>query len=307
MNSRGTLAVIAAALLWTSAGWTGDAGPAGLPPIALAEARLLLGGGALLLWLRPSSAWRAMQALPSRRLLQAVIAMAVFQWGFFVAVNALGSGAAILLTTMISPLAAQALAAARGERRLARRWHIAVLLLALAAAAAANGSPAALLGALAAIASGIAYAVYAGVTAGLQRVAGPDPRGLVTTGVALTGAGVLLAPVALRSAWPSLTPQALATLLYLGLAATALAYALFASGLRLLTADRALSLLAVQPVAALAGDLLLHRGGGLCVIPLPAMLAGAALMVRSAPWPLFPLRRRGAGTAPHDGSCTQCP
>jgi len=196
MNSRRSLAVIAAALLLTSAGWVGDASPAGLTPIALAETRLLLGGAALLLRIGPRPAWSAMQGLPSRSLLLAALAMAVFQWGFFVAVGALGSGTVIPLTTAIGPVAA--------------------------------------------IASGIAYAVYAAVTAEGNRAPKAGPRGLVTTGGALTGAGVLLAPVALRSSWPATTARSLATLLYLGCVAAALAYALFASGLRALTADRAL-------------------------------------------------------------------
>jgi DME family drug/metabolite transporter len=307
MNSRGSLAVVAAALLWTSAGWAGDSGRSGLPPIALAEARLLLGGGALLLWSGPRAAWSAIQALPSRTLLLAVGAMAVFQWGFFLSVRGLGSGTVLLLTTAIGPVAAQAVAAARDGSRLGRRWYTAVTLLSLAAAFAACGGSTALLGTLAAIASGTSYAVYAAVTAGLERGAGSEPRGLVTTGVALTGAGMLLAPFALRSTWPAPTPESLATLLYLGLAATALAYAFFASGLRVLAADRALSLLAVQPVAALVGDVLLHRGSDPRVGLVQTVLVGAALTVRLVPWPLIPLRRRGAGTAPRDGSCTQCP
>jgi drug/metabolite transporter (DMT)-like permease len=110
-----------------------------------------------------------MQGLPSRSLLLAALAMAVFQWGIFVAVGALGA-----------------------------------------------------------------------VTAEGNRAPKAGPRGLVTTGGALTGAGVLLAPVALRSSWPATTARSLATLLSLGCVATALAYALFASGLRALTADRTL-------------------------------------------------------------------
>jgi len=307
MNSRGSLAVIAAALLWTSAGWVGDAGPAGLPPIALAEARLLLGGGALFLWIGPRRAWGVVRTLPPRALLLASGAMALFQWGFFVAVGALGSGTIILLTTAIGPVAAQALAAVGSGTPLGRRWQVAATLLAIAAAVAACSGVDALPGALSAIASGMAYAVYATVAAAVDRAPNAGPRGLVTTGVALTGAGVFLAPVALRSTWPAPTPQSLAALLYLGLVATALAYALFANGLRVLTADRALSLLAVQPVSALLGDLLLHPGSGPKVSALPALLVGFALIARRAPWPLISLRRRGAGTAPRDGSCTQCP
>jgi hypothetical protein len=46
MNLRASMPVIAAALLWTSAGWAGDPAPSGWPPRVLAEARLLIGGGA---------------------------------------------------------------------------------------------------------------------------------------------------------------------------------------------------------------------------------------------------------------------
>ncbi len=308
MNTRGTLAVIAAGLLWTSAGWVGDDSPSGLTPIVLAEARLILGGVALLLWSGPGRAWAAGRSLPRRTLCLAVAAMAVFQWGFFIAIPDIGSSMTILLTTAIGPAAAQLLAAARTRVRLGRRWKLASALLAATAAASASNDPAALRGVLAAVASGLAYAVYASVIAGDtdDRGGSAGTQSLVTTGLSLAGAGAVLAPFAWRSTWPALDATSLARLLYLGLLATALAYALFASGLRVLRADQALSLLAIQPAAAVAADLL-HHSSEATDRPWAISLAGAALLLLLLPWPLIPLRRRGGGTAPHDESPSQCP
>ncbi len=309
MKTRPSLAVLAAALLWTSAGWVGNASRTGLTPIALAEARLLLGGSALLLWAGPRCAWASLRALPGRELLAGMSALALFQWGFFVAVGRIGAGLVILLTTATGPLAAQALSAARSGSRLGRRWLAAALLLALAAVAvgADGGGWGGLLGALVATGSGVAYAAYAAATARLDRDVASSRGRLVTTGVALTGAGVLLAPVAIGTRWPAPSLDAMVALLYLGLVTTALAYALFASGLRVLAPERALGLLTVQPVVAIAGDLLMHRAGDISISPWPVWLAGSALIARSVPWPLTLVPRRDAGTASRDGSCTQCP
>ncbi|HEU6455217.1 MAG TPA: EamA family transporter, partial [Roseateles sp.] len=186
---------------------------------------------------------------------------------------------------------------------------LASTLLAATVAASANNDPAALRGVLAAVASGVAYAVYASVIAGDK-----DDRGgsaglqcLVTTGLSLSGAGAVLAPFAWRSTWPALDATSLARLLYLGLLATALAYALFASGLRVLRTHHALSLLAIQPVAAMAADLLLHHSSGATERPWAISLACASLLLLLLPWPLIPKRRCGGGTAPRDESPTQCP
>lgn len=287
--------------------WAGEAFPSGLPPIALAEARLLLGGVTLLLWIGPRAARAGFLAPPRRALVMAVAAMGAFQWTFFIAVGVLGSGMAILVTTAIGPVAAQAIAAARDGNRLGRRWQLAAALLGLAGLAATGGSAGGGVGVLAAVASGVAYAVYAEVAAAFSLAPGQGRQGLVITGAALAGAGLLLAPVALRSPWPAPTPQSLGTLLFLGLAATALAYALFARGLRVLAAEQALSLLAIQPLAALGGDLLTHHRGVLTANPWPVLLVAAAFLARCAPWPLISSRRRGAGTAPRDGSRPQCP
>lgn len=307
MNTHGSLAVIAAGLLWTSAGWMAEAFPSDLPPIGLAEARLLLGGGALLLWTGPRRTKAALATWPTRALMAAVGAMAAFQWGFFVSVAALGSGTAVLLTTAIGPAAAQSIAAARTGNRLGRRWGVAATLLGLAGLAAAADSAGAWTGVLAAVTSGIAYAVYAEITARTGRESGQERQSLVITGIALTGAGLLLTPVAFQSQWSVPTPRSLGVLLYLGLVATALAYGLFARGLHVLAAETALGLLVVQPLAALAGALLTHRPDGQTFDACPALLVAAAFIVRHAPWPLTPSRRRWSGGSTRDSSCPPSP
>jgi DME family drug/metabolite transporter len=306
MNLRASMPVIAAALLWTSAGWAGDLAPSGWPPLVLAEARLLIGGGALIAWMGPRAVWLALRDLPGRLLARAVLAMAGFQWGFFEAVSGAGSGTAILLVTAVSPFAADALDRDAGRQRRGAAWRMAAVLLCVAAVNIAHGGFAQALAVLAATGSGIAYAIYARTMAWLHQAASSRSGSLVTTAIALMAAGLLLAPLALQADWPSPNAQSMFVLIYLGLIATALAYGLFAQGLRVLSPSQALSLLAVQPVLALAFDLATRPNGAAGGDLGAALLVIGALFVRSTAL-RFPLGyRRHAGTAQRDGSFHQC-
>ncbi len=306
MKVRASMAVIGAALLWTSAGWAGDLAPSGWPPLALAEARLLIGGAALALWVGPRGVWLGLRTLPTRSLAPAVLAMAGFQWGFFAAVSGAGSGAALLLVTSVGPFAADLLDRDTGPRHLNVAWQMALVVLCAGALKLGAASLARALAVLAGVGSGIAYAFYARTAARLNQAASGRSGGLVTTTIALLGAGVLLAPITVQSEWPSPTARSWAVLAYLGLVATSLAYSLFAQGLRALAPSQALSLLVIQPVAALVAELAVHPDGKAGLSLVAALPVIAALLLRSAALHLPVHHRRRAGTAPSDGSCPQC-
>jgi DME family drug/metabolite transporter len=180
--------------------------------------------------------------------------------------------------------------------RAGRRWAAStalagagVALLALAGAPGAAASPA---GVALALGAGAGYATYAVVAKRLLR-AGHAPAGVM--GAAFGGGALLLLPVLALTdtAWLA-TGEGAAVVLYLGVVPTALAYVLFACGLRRLSAAETTTLVLAEPVtAALLGTLVLGErlgpgaalGGALVLAGLVALAAPARPARARAPRP----------------------
>ncbi len=135
------------------------------------------------------------------------------------------------------------------------------------------------LGVLAAIASGSAYAVATTVGAPLARSTEPL---VLTTAATVVGAGGLV-PVALLAGGPYTTtdPTALVTLLYLGALTFAVAYALLYAGLRSTSSSAAVVATLLEPVtAAVAAAVVLGERltgwGVLGIVLVVAAIAGSA-------------------------------
>lgn len=274
--------VVASALLWASAGVAAVLAPAATPASAMAAARLLIGGVALALGAGPRGLSRMTAALPRRHLGVAVAAMALYQWSFFAAVAGAGVTATAFVSAAAAPFFADAFAfafpTARARAFPAPLWVLAASFCAAGTLAFGFSHPAALAGLALALASGAAYAIYTVAAARL------GASGQAGSAVALIGAGLALLPVCAGRLDCLFSLRALLVAAWLGLACTALAYRLFAAGLRCLAPGRALALLFVEPVAAaLLGALLLDERltaiDGLGI----ALLALAALLHRGAP------------------------
>jgi len=239
------LAVAGAGLLWASAGLIGDGLP--LPPVVLAEVRLAGSALALAILIGPRRLLRCLTPLPWSGLLLAALGMGLFQWSFFASVKVGGASFATWVTVVSGPLWV-ALLAGKGLP-----WT-GTLLGALGIALLMNGAaipPEALAWSLP---TGLAYALYAEATGRAARGdASGAAGGLAVTAVALAGGALGLLPLlpGQIDALPALPwPVAwFGQLVFLGVGSTALAYALFAWGLGHLSAERALSLQWVQPVA----------------------------------------------------------
>jgi DME family drug/metabolite transporter len=274
------LAVIGAAVLWGTVGVAGRFAPEGVSAAALGEARLLLGGGTLVAVLGPARVLRSLATAPRGPLFRAVLGMAFFQWAFFAAVDDAGAGMAAVLSAAAAPLAADALTARRDGARLAPGWWLAATMLVSAAALASPPRWGTRLAVVEALAAGAGYALYADAAASLARARRREPAGLTTTAIALAGGGVALLPAAFRHLPELASARGLLVAAYLGLAATALAYALFTAGLARLGAADGLALVLAQPLAALALDrFLLGRTLSTPVIA-GAALAGASPLMR---------------------------
>jgi DME family drug/metabolite transporter len=292
--------VAASALLWATTGLGGALAPAAATPAALAEARTLIGGLALALVVLFRSGTRPFAGIAGLPFVISSAALAAFQWSFFAGVRGAGSAIAALVSAAFAPFAGDVLAAIRARRSPGLGFTLGAALLgaattALASEPAGRASSASLAGVLAAAGSGIAYALYADTAAQPQRRASrahvgtgagstvgsldqPDAS-LAMTGLALLGASAVLAPSASSGVAALVSARGALVTAYLGLIATALAYAAFVRGLRGLAAPEALAILVIQPLAASAiGWLVLEerfdRGRLLATI---VLLAAAAL------------------------------
>jgi DME family drug/metabolite transporter len=237
------LHVLLAALCFGTTGTAQALGPDGIDPAAVGAARVLVGGGLLVLvglgGLR--ARWAPGPALA------AVAGVAAYQLAFFAAVAHTG----VAVGTIVALGSAPALTGVFERRRPEPRWLAAtalacagVALLALSGGEASVSAP----GIALAVAAGGSYAIY---TLAAKRLLADGHAPEAVMGVAFGGGAVVLLPVLLASdpGW-LLEPGGIALAVYLGVVPTALAYVLFARGLRRLSAAETATLTLAEPLTA---------------------------------------------------------
>ena len=251
--------VLLAATLWGTTATARTFAPAGAGPAAVGAARVIGGGLLLLLVALPGGALRGLvrRGTRTRCLLAAGAAAAAgYQLAFFAAAARTGVAVGTVVTIGAAPVFTGILSLVTSRPgRPGARW-----LAATAAAVAgcamlvtsghASGASAAGVG-LALLAS-FCYAVYA-VTASYLITSGTGGRAVV--GAIFGGAAVLLVPVLFISPvrWVA-TGRGLAVASYLAVLTTALAYLLYARGLRTTAVTTATTLGLAEPaVAAVLG------------------------------------------------------
>ncbi len=226
-----------------------------LSPIAIGFYRLVFSSVALILiaGMAAVRSWRA--ATVRQRLLMVVsgVLLGGYQALYFEAIGNVGVSVSTLVSLGVAPLAIT-LAHSIGARRLPGARSVVVLALALGGLAlisAVSGhgvvgnNPA--LGLIESVGSGLGYAGSTAVSSRLSAHAGP----LTLTTIASVVGAVVLAPLAVISGvafHPS--PGVLASLVYMGVVATAVAYGLFFQGLRRTSADTASVLTLLEPLTA---------------------------------------------------------
>lgn len=270
-------AVIGAAVLWGTAGTVGLLA-AGVDPVSLAAARLVLGGLVLVV-----AARRVLPLLPRRSMLPlAAVAVAAYQLCFFAAVSRTGVAVGTVVAIGSGPVFTGLLSWLLDGRVPTRRWAGATAVaVAGCAVLTGGGGQVRLDGVLLALLGGLLYAFYA-VTA--ARVIGTGAPSDAVMAAMFGGAAVLMFPVLLwtGTAWLA-EPRGLLTALYLGCVATALAYILYGRGLRTTPVATAATLALAEPaVAALLGVVVL--GERLTLISACGLLMlGASLVVVALP------------------------
>jgi DME family drug/metabolite transporter len=250
--------VLAAAVLWGTTGTAQALAPHSAAPATVGAARLAIGGLALLALAAARGALRSGRPWPRLATLLAAVCMAGYQPLFFAAVASTGVAVGTIVTIGSAPVFAGALGFALRDERPGRRWAAATALAVggcgLLTIASGEMSVDAL-GVLLALGAGVCYAAYAVVSKGLLEQHPPDA---VMAVVFCLGA-LLLSPILLQGdlGWLA-QARGLAAALHLGLVATALAYTLFARGLRAIPAATAVSLSLAEPLTAgILGVLLL--------------------------------------------------
>jgi DME family drug/metabolite transporter len=257
-------------------------------PVTVGAVRIAV--GALLLLLAQRLTTRADAGRWARGpLVAGALGVAAYQLCFFAAVKDTG----VAVGTVVALGSAPALAGAGGwllERRAPGGGWFAATALACAGVAlialAGGGSEVSAPGVALAVGAGASYATY---TLSAKRLL--DAGHAVEPVIArLFGwGGVLLLPVlVLGDAGWALTPGGAAMALWLGAVPTALAYLLFARGLRHLPANEVATLTLAEPVTAtLFGAIILsERPGAGAIIGIVLILAGLAVLA-------LPRRSRG--------------
>lgn len=271
------LHVLLAALCFGTTGTAQALGPDASPQ-TVGALRILAGAVLLLLVARVVGAPRPPAGVA---LAVAALGVAGYQLCFFAAVRDTGVG----VGTVVALGSAPAIAGLGGwlldRRAPGRAWAIAtalaalgVALLALAGADAEVSAP----GVALAVGAGASYAVF---TLASKRLL--DAGGTVESVMAwaFTAGAVLLLPVLALSDldWVG-SAGGIAMILWLGAIPTALAYLLFARGLRRLPAGEVATLTLAEPVTAavLGATVLSERPGAVAVAGIGLVLAGLAVL-----------------------------
>jgi len=276
--------------LWGTTGTARTFAPAGAGPLAVGAVRIV-GGGLLLLALalRGGSLRDLVTAGTRTRCLIALGAAvaAVYQAAFFAATARTGVAIGTVVTIGAAPVFAGVLSLLTRQRRPGIRWLAATAAAVTGCAllvTSGHASGANLAGIALALLASFCYAVYA-VTASYLITSGGEDHAVV--GAIFGGAAVLLLPFLFTSplGWVA-TGRGLAVAAYLAVLTTALAYLLYARGLRTTAVTTATTLGLAEPaVAAVLGLAVL--GEHLT----PAGLAGLGVLAISLVIAAWPSRR----------------
>lgn len=286
---HGVLMVLAAALCWGTTGTAQSFAPPTLPSYWVGALRLAVSALFFAAVLLATRRWPGLQRLPAGAVVQAGVAMAVYNLAFFAGVRATGVAVGTAVAIGSGPIWAGLLEALAGQRPDARWWLGTTLAVAggvLLVGPGAAGQGTSIGGVALCLAAGLSYAVYALVNKRLVAGGGATEA----TFAVFTLAALIAAPAAWAVAGPvTLGAGDLWMALWLGVVATGVAYLLFSHGLRHISGATGVTLALAEPVTAFVLAVLvvgerpgwLAAGGGLLV--LAGLFVVVVAELRSAP------------------------
>jgi DME family drug/metabolite transporter len=230
---------------------------------------------------RAASPGTAKPAWSLRALALCAVGVAGYQLSFFAAVDDTGVAVGTVVALGSAPAMAGLLGRIVEGERLTGRWAACTALatagvvLLVLAGSDAQVSP---VGVLLALGAGAGYAAYT-VASKRMLTEGHAPEAVMARGFG--SAALLLAPLLVASGGgPLASIDGLLLALYLGAIPTALAYVLFARGLRFLTAGETATLTLAEPLTAsvLGAVVLAERPGSLAIVGGALVLAGLAAL-----------------------------
>lgn len=260
MKRKSYLLVIAAAILWGTTG-TSQA-LAGSNPLILGALRMLIGGTLMMgtALLRKSFNIKHFD----KQVLLAALAMAAYQPMFFTAVKLTGVALGTMLAIASAPIFSGILRFIK-YKSIDKTWLIATCI-SLPGSVLLFSDPLKVhgLGLVLAFGAGLAYACYVHVTEKL--LSNNDVFGV--NGCIFFVSGLVLSPLLIfGDISVSMEVSVLIAIIHLGVFATALAYSLFAIGLRHMSSPEAVTLTLFEPLtAALLGVLVLKEEVNLLMI-----------------------------------------
>jgi drug/metabolite transporter, DME family len=275
--------VLLAAVCFGTTGTAQALGP-DAAPLTVGATRIAIGGALLLLVARRVPAVSA--PWPRRELGLIAAAIAIYQLSFFAAVDRTG----VAVGTVVALGSAPAIAGVMGRivegEPLSGRWAAATALACTGVLALVLGGGSTSVDALGiglAVAAGTGYATYTVFAKRLLR-RGHAPERVMAASFSL--GAVLLVPVLVAGDLSWLAGGGgIAMALFLGAVPTALAYVLFARGLRHLTPGETATLTLAEPLtASLLGVVVLaERPGAVAVAGAALVLAGLLALALPAP------------------------
>jgi DME family drug/metabolite transporter len=252
VSSSARLQVLLAAVCFGTTGTAQALGPDGIPPVDVGAARILIGGALLVLVARAVREPRGAQPWARGPVVLGAIGVAAYQLGFFAAVDDTGVAIGTIVALGSAPALTGALEWLVLGRRPDARWAPATALacagVALLVLAGGGHTGASAPGVALAVLAGASYATYTLSAKRLMSDGHPPERVMAA---AFGFGALLLAPVLLiGDPGPLATGGGLALALFLGVVPTALAYVLFARGLRRLSAAETSTLTLAEPLTA---------------------------------------------------------
>jgi DME family drug/metabolite transporter len=246
----GSVLIAVATILWGTTGTAQELAPDGATPLTVGSLRLQIAALALLLIAAATGELRRIAGMRRPATLLAAAGVAAYQPFFFLAIDRTGVVLGTVVAIGSAPVFAGLLAWAYDRTPPSRVWAgatavgIAGITLLISAGAEVGIS-----------ASGVGFALIAGASYSTYVIAARqfsrDGQVIGPTAIILTIAAVLLLPL-LGTAdlgWVGTDPGA-AAVLHLGIMATALAYLLFAAGLRGTRSTTATTLTLGEPLTA---------------------------------------------------------
>ena len=274
--------ILTAAVLFGTTGTAQALGPHA-DPATVGAARIAVGAAILVLLVACSRGSRRIPVQPV--LLAAGLCVAAYQVTFFESVSRTGVAVGTVVALGSAPAFAGLFGRLAGGQALPPRWAAATTLASLGVAALAlsgGGGQADAAGIALALGAGAGYAGYT-VLAKLLLDAGERPEA-VMAGAFGAGALVLLPVLAFGDTHWLSGGGGIALALYLGAVPTALAYVLFARGLREVSAAETATLTLAEPLtAAVLGVAVLNERPGLLALVGAALILGGLTLLALRP------------------------